>query len=71
MVTSPVEIGDNVWIGANAVILRGSRIGSDTVIAAGAVVSGEVSPGSLVFDRRETVVCVRRCVERPERNAAR
>ena len=39
--TAPVEIGDDVWIGANAVILKGSRIGDGAVIAAGAVVRGQ------------------------------
>ncbi|MEJ5866159.1 acyltransferase [Pseudokineococcus sp. 5B2Z-1] len=46
--TSPVSIGDDVWVGANAVVLRGSRIGSGSVVAAGAVVRGEVPGGVLV-----------------------
>ncbi|MEK7391453.1 MAG: acyltransferase, partial [Fibrobacterota bacterium] len=33
-VTAPVEIGDNVWIGANAVILKGVTIGSGSIVAA-------------------------------------
>lgn len=41
-VTSPVHIGSDVWIGANAVILRGVTIGDHAVIAAGAVVSRDV-----------------------------
>ena len=45
--TSPVIIGNDVWIGANAVILRGSEIGDGAVIAAGAVVRGKVEPHSL------------------------
>lgn len=45
--TAPVEIGDDVWIGANAVILKGSRIGDGAVIAAGAVVRGQVSAHSV------------------------
>ena len=36
-----VTIGDNVWIGDRVTILKGSRIGKNSVIAAGAVVSGE------------------------------
>lgn len=56
METAPVEIGDNVWIGANAVILKGARIGSNTVIGAGAVVSGDIPPRSLVYVRRETII---------------
>jgi virginiamycin A acetyltransferase len=39
-----VVIGDDVWIGANATILDGARIGKGAVIAAGAVVDGEVPP---------------------------
>ena len=42
-----VEIGNDVWIGANAVILKGSTIGDGAVIAAGAVVRGHVKPHSL------------------------
>ncbi|MEN8884906.1 MAG: acyltransferase [Winogradskyella sp.] len=34
-----VEIGNNVWLGRNAMILKGSNVGSDTVVAAGAVVT--------------------------------
>ena len=37
-------IGDDVWIGAGAVVLGGARIGTGAVIAAGAVVRGEVGP---------------------------
>lgn len=44
---SRVEIGDNVWIGAHVVILAGSRIGSNCVIAAGSVVKGELSSGAI------------------------
>lgn len=40
--TKPVVIGDDVWIGANAVILPGVTIGSHCVIAAGAVVTKDV-----------------------------
>lgn len=53
----PVEIGDNVWIGANAVILKGTHIGSNSVIGAGAVVSGEIPSCSLVYNKKETVIC--------------
>jgi maltose O-acetyltransferase len=36
---SPITIGDNVWIGGNAVINPGVRIGDNVVIGAGAVVT--------------------------------
>ncbi len=46
--TCPVSIGDDVWIGANAVVLPGVNIGSHSVVAAGAVVTKDVPPFSLV-----------------------
>jgi len=38
----PVRIGSGSWLGANAVILPGAQIGEHVVVAAGAVVRGEV-----------------------------
>ena len=46
--TTPVTIEDDVWIGANAVVLPGVTIGNHCVIAAGAVVTKNVPPHSLV-----------------------
>ncbi len=46
--TKPVVIGDDVWIGANAVILPGVTIGRHVVVAAGAVVTKYVPDYSLV-----------------------
>ena len=46
--TSPVTIEDDVWIGANAVILPGVTIGEHCVVAAGAIVTKDVPPHSLV-----------------------
>ena len=43
-----VKIGNRVWIGANAVILPGVTIGNHCVVAAGAVVTKDVPPHSLV-----------------------
>lgn len=39
---SPVEIGDNVWIGVGCCILKGSKIGENSIIAANSVVTGVV-----------------------------
>ncbi len=41
----PVRIGNNVWIGANSVILPGITIGDDSVIGAGSVVTRDIPPG--------------------------
>ena len=46
--TNPVTIEDDVWVGANAVILPGVTIGKHCVVAAGAVVTKDVPPHSLV-----------------------
>lgn len=46
--TRPVCIEDDVWIGANAVVLPGVTIGRHSVVAAGAVVTRDVPAGSLV-----------------------
>ena len=46
--TTPVVIEDDVWIGANVVILPGVRVGTHSVVAAGAVVTKEVPPHSIV-----------------------
>ena len=44
----PVTIGDDVWIGARAIILPGVKIGCGAVIAAGAVVSKDVADYAIV-----------------------
>lgn len=46
--TTPVVIEDDVWIGANAVILPGVRVGTHSVVAAGAVVTKDVPSHSIV-----------------------
>jgi maltose O-acetyltransferase len=48
LITRPVTIGRNVWIGTNAVVLPGVSIGDGAIIAAGAVVTRDVPPGAIV-----------------------
>lgn len=45
---APVKIGNNVWIGSNATVLPGVTIGEWSVVAAGAVVSKDVPPYTVV-----------------------
>jgi acetyltransferase-like isoleucine patch superfamily enzyme len=54
--TSPVVIGDNVWIGANVIILKGVQIGSGSVLAAGAVVTKDVPARCVVAGNPAKVV---------------
>jgi acetyltransferase-like isoleucine patch superfamily enzyme len=52
---APIDVAENVWIGAGATILPGVTIGRDAVIAAGAVVADDVPPASLVTGNKATV----------------
>jgi acetyltransferase-like isoleucine patch superfamily enzyme len=45
---SPVVIEDDVWIGPNATILKGVRVGTGAFIEAGALVTRDLPPGSRV-----------------------
>lgn len=47
-VSAPIVIEDHVWIGMNAIVLRGVTIGEGSIVAAGSVVSRNVPPHSLV-----------------------
>ncbi|GAB3001115.1 sugar O-acetyltransferase [Saccharothrix stipae] len=51
----PIDVAENVWIGAGATILPGVTIGRDAVIAAGAVVADDVPPASLVTGAKAAV----------------
>ena len=42
IISREIRIGNNVWIGGNVIILKGSRIGDNSVIAAGSVLSGKI-----------------------------
>ena len=45
---APIKIGNNVWIGSNATVLPGVTIDEWSVVAAGAVVSKDVPPYTVV-----------------------
>ncbi|HEY5271629.1 MAG TPA: DapH/DapD/GlmU-related protein [Acidimicrobiales bacterium] len=53
---APITIDTNVWIGAAATILPGVRIGADAVVAAGAVVTRDVAPATIVAGVPATVI---------------
>lgn len=52
---APIDVAENVWIGAGATILPGVSIGHDAVVAAGTVVADDVPPASLVAGPKGTV----------------
>ena len=60
--TAPVTIGNNVWIGANTIILRGTTIGDNCVIGAGSVIKGNFPPDSVVVQKRDTKVTKVECI---------
>lgn len=45
---APIKIGKRVWIGSNATVLQGVTIGDWSVVAAGAVVTRDVPPMTVV-----------------------
>lgn len=48
IVDNKVIVEDDVWIGRNAVVMPGVRIGTGSIVAAGAVVTKDVPPYSIV-----------------------
>ncbi len=46
---APVHIGNHVWIGQNAIILKGVEIGDGAIIGAGAIVVTNVKPKAMVM----------------------
>jgi len=47
--SSPIEIGDNCWLGVNSVILPGVSLGDNTIVAAGAVVTKSFPKGNIII----------------------
>lgn len=52
----PVVIEDRVWIGARAIVLKGARLGHDSVIAAGAIVTRDVPAWTIVAGQPARVI---------------
>jgi acetyltransferase-like isoleucine patch superfamily enzyme len=53
---APIRIGNDVWIGMHAIVLKGVTIGDGAIVAAGAVVSRDVLPGAVVAGNPAQVV---------------
>lgn len=48
MTSQPIVIGNNVWIGAGAIVLPGVTIGDNAVVGAGSVVTKNVEANTVV-----------------------
>ena len=53
---APVHIGNDVWIGCNAVIMKGVTIGDGAIVSAGAIVTNDVPANSMVAGEPAKVV---------------
>jgi acetyltransferase-like isoleucine patch superfamily enzyme len=55
----PITIGDDVWLGASAIVLGGVSIGEGSVVGAGSVVTQDLPPYSIARGVPARVVGVR------------
>lgn len=53
---SPVKIGDNVWIGANTIVLRGSVLEDNCIVGAGSIIKGRYAKNSIIIQKKEDKV---------------
>ncbi|MDM7854757.1 sugar O-acetyltransferase [Cellulomonas alba] len=52
----PIVVGDNVWIGGSAILLPGVTVGADAIVGAGAVVTRDVPPATVVAGNPARVI---------------
>ncbi|WP_264367794.1 DapH/DapD/GlmU-related protein [Paraglaciecola mesophila] len=60
IVTAPVIIKDNVWIGYGVTILKGVEIGEGSIVAAGSVVTKNIPPYSIAGGIPSKVIKMRK-----------
>jgi len=53
--TSPVRIGNNVWIGENVVILAGAEIGDGCIVGANSIVTKKIPPASVIVGNNRII----------------
>lgn len=51
-----VIIEKNCWIGAGVIILKGTHLGENCVVAAGTILKGNYPANSMIYNKKETVV---------------
>lgn len=55
LISKPVKIGNNVWIGENVVILAGAEIGDGCIIGANSIVSKHIKDNSMVIGNNRVI----------------
>lgn len=55
-VREDIVIGNNVWIGANVIILKGVTIGDNVVIGAGTIVKKDVPANTVIYSKKENII---------------
>lgn len=55
-IVNDIIISDDVWIGSNVIILRGTSIGQGCVIGAGSIIKGKIEHGTLVYPSQSQVL---------------
>lgn len=55
-----VLIGDDVWIGANVVILPGTNVGGGSIIGAGSVIKGAIPPETVTYCKNGQLITLQR-----------
>jgi acetyltransferase-like isoleucine patch superfamily enzyme len=55
-ITSPIIIGKNVWVGAGAILLKGTSIGNNSIIGAGSLVNCSIPPDSIFIQKKESTI---------------
>jgi acetyltransferase-like isoleucine patch superfamily enzyme len=59
MVGAPTRLGDEVWLGANVVVLKGVTIGDRAVVGAGSVVTKDIPPDAVAVGVPARIVRIR------------
>jgi acetyltransferase-like isoleucine patch superfamily enzyme len=54
--SKPVFIGRNAWIGTGSMVLKGVKVGANSIVGAGAVVAYNVPPDTIVFGNPARVI---------------
>ena len=59
-ISKPIAIGEDVFIGCNSLILKGTRIGDRSIVGAGSVVTKDVEPWTIVGGNPAKVIRMRK-----------